>query len=260
MADIHPTSVVHPGARLADHVKVGPFCVIGDHVSLGEGCILHSNVVIEGPSTFGKNNEFFPGCIIGTRSQDLKYSGEPTFLEVGDGNVFRENSNVNRGTVPGSKTVIGNNNNFLVAAHLGHDCLVGDHVILSGYAAVAGHVQIGDYAIVSGCSAVHQFVRVGEHSMIAGVARVTQDVPPFTISDGHPSVVRGINVIGLGRRGFSEEDIRALKQCYKKIFLHKGTKLDDAFAELKADPKYGSNPCLKRMIEFLETSERGFGH
>lgn len=260
MADIHPTAVVHPGAHLADHVKVGPFCVIGDHVVLGEGCVLHSNVTIEGPSSFGENNEFFPGCVIGTKSQDLKYSCEPTFLEVGNNNVFRENSNINRGTMPGTKTVVGNNNNFLVAAHVGHDCVVGDHVIISGYAAVAGHVQIGDYAIISGCSAIHQFVRIGEHSIIGGVSRVTQDIPPYTVSEGHPAVVRGINVIGLDRRGFGQDDIRALKQAYKKMFLHKGTKIDDAIEELQADPKHGGNPYLKRLIEFLKTSERGFAH
>lgn len=260
MADIHPSSVVHPGACLADHVKVGPFCVIGDHVVLGEGCILHSNVTIDGPSTFGKDNEFYPGCVIGTQSQDLKYSGEPTFLEVGDRNVFRENSNINRGTKPGTKTVVGNDNHFLVAAHVGHDCVIGDNVILSGYAAVAGHVNIGNYAIVSGCSAVHQFVRIGEHSLVGGVARVTQDIPPYTVAEGHPAVVRGINVIGLDRRGFAQEDIRALKQGYKKLFLHKGTKIDDAIAELQNDPKYGSNLHLNRLIEFLKTSERGFVH
>ena len=260
MADIHPTSVIHPGAQLAEHVRIGPFCVIGDKVTLGEGCVLHSNVVVDGPSSFGKNNEFFPGCVIGTKSQDLKYSGEPTFLEVGDGNVFRENSNINRGTDPGSVTKIGNNNHFLVASHLGHDCIVGNNVILSGYAAVAGHVQIGDYAIVSGAAAVHQFVRIGEHSLIGGVARVVQDIPPYTISEGHPAIVRAINVVGLTRRGFFEEDIRALKQCYKKLFLHKGTNINEAIVELQDDPKYGKNACLNRMIEFLKTSERGFAH
>lgn len=260
MADIHPSSIVHPGAELASDVKVGPFCVIGDKVRLGVGCILHSNVVLDGPSTFGKGNEFSPGCVIGTKTQDLKYTGEPTFLEVGDYNVFRENTNVNRGTAVGGKTIIGSHNLFLISAHIGHDCVLSDHIILSGFAVLAGHVTVGDYAIVSGCSAVHQFVRIGEHSMTGGVARVVQDVPPYMISEGHPAAVRSINVIGLRRRGFSEEDIKALKQCYKKIFLHKGTSLHLAIETLEADEQYCNNSCLKKLITFLQTSERGFGH
>lgn len=260
MADIHPSAVIHPTAKLADDVQIGPFCVVGPNVTLGPGCILHSHVVLEGPSTFGKGNIFYPFAVIGLRSQDLKYSGEPTWLVVGDNNTFRENCNINRATSPGDKTVIGSNNLFLINSHIGHDCIVGDHVILSGFAAAAGHVQIGDYAILSGCAAIHQFVRIGEHSLVGGVARVPQDVPPFTIVEGHPAAVRAINTIGLTRRGFAEDDIKALKQCYKKIFLKGSAHLSEAIATLKADPKYGTNPCLLRMVQFLETSERGFCH
>lgn len=260
MAEIHPSAVVHPGAELADDVYVGPFCVIGNKVKLGKGCVLHSNVTIDGPSTFGECNEFYPHCYIGGRSQDLKYKGEPTYLEVGHHNVFREYSSVNRATDPGEKTVVGNYNNMLVAAHMGHDCRMGDHVILSGYAAIAGHVVIGDYAIVSGGTVVHQFVRIGEHSLIGGGNRVVKDIPPYMISEGHPCVVRSVNTIGLQRRGFSEEDIRALKQAYKKFFLHKGTVFSDAVEELLNDERFGTNPYVVNLVKFLQTSERGFGH
>ncbi len=260
MAEIHPTAIIDPTAELADDVKVGPYCVIGKHVKLGAGCILHSHVVLDGPSTFGKGNEFFPFSVIGLKSQDLKYKCEPTFLEVGDYNVFRENSNINRSTTPDTKTVIGSHNSFLINSHCGHECVVGDHCIFSGYAGVAGHCEIGDYAIISGFAALHQFVRVGEHSMIGGCARIVQDVPPFTIAEGSPAAVRGVNLIGMSRRGFSEEDCRAMKQCYKKLFLKKGCNIDDGLNELLADEKYGSNPSLLRMVEFIKTSERGFIH
>ena len=260
MADIHPSAIVDPTAELADDVIIGPYCVVDAHVQLGEGCVLHSHVVLGGPSRFGKRNEFFPFSVIGLKSQDLKYAGEPTFLEVGDDNVFRENSNINRSTTPDTKTVIGNNNLFLINSHCGHECIVGNHCIFSGYAGVAGHCQIGDYAIVSGFAALHQFVRVGEHSMIGGCARITQDVPPFTIVEGSPAIVRGVNLIGMQRRGFSEEDTRAMRQCYKKLFLNKNTKMDKAMEALLADEKYGKNPSLLRTIEFLRSSERGFTH
>ncbi len=257
MSDIHPTAIIDPTAQIADNVKIGPYCVVGPHVTLGEGCILHSHVVLEGPSSFGKGNEFFPFSVIGLKSQDLKYKCEPTYLEVGDYNVFRENCNINRSTTPETKTVIGSHNLFLINSHCGHECIVGDHCILSGYAGVAGHCEIGDYAIISGFAALHQFVRVGEHSIIGGCARVTQDVPPFTIAEGLPAVVRGINSIGLQRRGFEEEDVRALRQCYKKLYLNKGVNFEQARLELLADEKYGSNPNLKRMLEFINSSVRG---
>ncbi len=260
MAEIHPSAIVHPGAELADDVRVGPFCVIGDQVKLGKGCVLHSNVTIEGPSTFGENNEFFPHCYIGGKSQDLKYAGEPTYLEVGHRNVFREYSTVNRATAVGDRTIVGNDNHMLVSSHMGHDCRMGDHVILSGFAAIAGHVEIGDYAIVSGGTVVHQFVRIGEHSLIGGGNRVPKDIPPYMISEGHPCVVRSVNTIGLMRRGFPEADIQALRHAYKKLFLHKDTIIAQAIEELLADEVYGKNEYVLRLIEFLKTSKRGYGH
>lgn len=260
MAEIHPTAIVDPTAELADDVKIGPYCVVGPHVRLGAGCVLHSHVVLGGPSVFGKGNEFYPFAVIGLRSQDLKYKGEPTFLEVGDFNVFRENCNINRSTTPETKTVIGNYNHFLINSHCGHECVVGDHVILSGFAGVAGHCHIDDWAIISGFAALHQFVHIGAHAMVGGCARVPQDVPPYVIAEGFPAVVRAINRVGLTRRGFAEEDIKALKFAYRKIFLDKNNDKEAAMDLVLADETYGKNPHILHLVNFLRSSERGFIH
>lgn len=257
MADIHPTAIVDPTAELADDVKVGPYCIIGPHVTLGAGCVLHSHVVLGGPSTFGKGNEFFPFSVIGLKTQDLKYKGEPTFLEVGDYNVFRENANINRSTSADTKTIIGSHNHFLINCHCGHECHVGNHCILSGYAGVAGHCVIEDWAIISGFAALHQFVRVGQHAMVGGCARVPKDVPPFMIAEGFPAAVRSLNIIGMQRRGFTADDERALKFVYRKLFLDKTSNLQNSLDLVKSDAQYGSNPHVLSVIKFMEESERG---
>lgn len=257
MADIHPTAIIDPTCEIADDVKIGPYCVVGPHVTLGKGCVLHNHVVIGGPSTFGECNEFFPFSVIGLKTQDLKYKGEPTFLEVGHHNVFRENCNINRSTSAETKTIIGNYNNFLINSHCGHEVIVGDHCILSGFAGVAGHCIIEDWAIISGFAALHQFVRVGKHAMVGGCARVGKDVPPFTIVEGHPATVRSINLVGMQRRGFTEDEIRAVKLCYKKLFLNKGCNQAEGLAAIEADERSGQNPCAKYMVDFVRSSERG---
>ncbi len=261
MAEIHPTAIIDPTAELADDVKIGPYCVVGPHVKLGKGCVLHSHVFLDGPSTFGEGNEFYPFAVIGSKSQDLKYRGEPTFLEVGNHNVFRENCNINRSTFPETKTIIGSYNNFLINSHCGHEVEVGDHCIFSGFAAVAGHCRIGNWVIVSGCSALHQFVRMGDHSMTGGCARIVQDVAPYMIAEGNPAAIRSVNQVGLMRRGYSEEDVKALRFAYKKLFLKKGGNLQEGIATVVADEKYGSNACVKNLVDFLlAPTERGFIH
>ncbi len=260
MADIHPTAIIDPTAELADDVKIGPYCIVGPHVRLGRGCVLHSHVVLDGPSTFGECNEFFPFAAIGGKSQDLKYKGEPTVLEVGDRNVFRENCNINRSTTPETKTIIGSDNLFLINSHCGHECIVGNHCIFSGFAAAAGHCQIGDWVIVSGFAALHQFVRVGDHAMIGGCARVTQDVAPYMIAEGFPAAIRAVNQIGLQRRGFAPEDIQALRFAYKKLFLKKGCNIQEGIDTILSDGTHGSNEAVHKLIRFLQSSERGFIH
>jgi UDP-N-acetylglucosamine acyltransferase len=253
---IHPTAIVSPQAELAAEVEVGPWCVIGGRVVLGPGCRLHSHVVIEGPAVFGARNEFFPFAVVGGKSQDLKYAGEPTRLEVGDDNVFRENCTVHRGTTAEIATRIGSHNLLLAYAHVAHDCHLGNHVILSNNGTLGGHVLVEDYAIVSGLTAVHQFCRIGEHSITGGCSKIIQDIPPFMIVDGNPAETRGINKVGLERRGFSSDDLRALRTAYKRLFFRKELNLGNAINALRLD-RASDNPHVARLIAFIESSPRG---
>ncbi len=253
---IHPTAIISPEARLGANVEVGPYCVIAAGVELGDGCVLHSHVILGGPCKIGRDNHFFPFAAVGGKSQDLKYQGEPTFLEVGDRNVFRENCTIHRGTHEHTPTRIGSDNLFLCYSHVAHDCQIGNHVILSNNGTLGGHVVMEDHAIVSGLAAVHQFCRIGCHSITGGCAKVVQDVPPYMIIDGNPAATRGLNLVGLQRRGFDENDIRALKSAYKKLFLRKDVNLTTQLSSLKADRPANHEP-VKRLIAFIEGSQRG---
>ncbi len=253
---IHPTAIVSPLAQIGNRVRIGPYCVVGAHVELGDECVLHSHVVLEGHAKIGRGNEFFPFAAVGGKSQDLKYSGEPTFLEVGDHNVFRENCTVHRGSHESLPTRIGSHNLLLCYAHVAHDCQLGNHIILSNSVGLAGHIVVEDYVIISGLAAAHQFCRIGTHALIGGLSKVIQDVAPFMIVDGHPASTRGLNLIGLQRRGFAEEDIRALKAAYKKLFLKKDGNLATALSSLKATHA-ADTPQVARLIHFIENSERG---
>ncbi len=253
---IHPTAIVSPLASLGRNVRIGPYCIVGANVELGDDCVLHSHVVLEGHSKFGRANEFFPFAVIGGKTQDLKYVGDPTYLEVGDHNVFRENCTVHRGTHESLPTRIGSHNLLLCYSHVAHDCQLGDHIILSNSVGLAGHITVEDHAIVSGFAAVHQFCRIGRHSIIGGLSKITQDVPPFMIVDGNPAGTRGLNAIGLQRRGFSEDDIKALKSAYKKLFLKKDGNLATSLSSLKATHA-ADTPQVAHLIDFIEKSERG---
>lgn len=253
---IHPTAIVSPLASLGRNVRIGPYSIVGANVELGDDCVLHSHVVLEGHSKFGRGNEFFPFAAIGGKTQDLKYVGDPTYLEVGDHNVFRENCTVHRGTHESLPTRIGSHNLLLCYSHVAHDCQLGDHIILSNSVGIAGHIVIEDYAIVSGVAAVHQFCRIGKHSIIGGCSKVVQDVPPFMIVDGNPASTRGVNLIGLQRRGFAEDDIKAIKSAYKKLFLKKDGNLATSLSSLKATHA-ADTPQVAHLINFIEKSERG---
>lgn len=253
---IHPTAVISPEAKLGANVRVGPFCVIGAGVELGDGCVLHSHVVLDGPSRIGRDNEFFPFAAVGGKTQDLKYVGEPTLLIIGDRNVFRENTTIHRGTHEHTPTIIGDDNLFLCYSHVAHDCQLGNHIILSNNGTLGGHVVVEDHAIVSGLTAVHQFCRIGKHSITGGCSKITQDIPPFMIVDGNPAATRGLNLVGLQRRGFSPESIRELKTAYKKLFLRKDANLTVALSSLKA-MHAASDPQVAHLIAFIEGSPRG---
>ena len=252
---IHPTALVDKGAKLGPGVTVGPYAVIGAGVELGEGSSVGHHATLEGPSKIGPRNIFFPYAAIGFKTQDLKYKAEPTHLEIGEGNVFREFSTVHRGTGPGEKTIIGNGNLFLAYAHIAHNCVVGHKTIFSNNATLAGHVTVGDHAVISGLSAVHQFCRIGAHAIIGGCAKIVQDVPPFLIADGNPAQLRGVNHVGLERRGFSEGDIKALRRAYR-LLADKTLNISQAIAKIEASDD-APNPNVQTLVAFLKTTERG---
>lgn len=251
---IHPTAVVDPSAEIGDSVEIGPYCVIHPGVVLGEGCWLQNHVTLDGPLRVGAHCRFYAFSSIGQRSQDLKYSGEPTYCEIGDGNSFREFCTVNRATSPGGKTTIGSQNHFLAYSHVAHDCQVGSHVIFSNNGTVAGHVVVEDYAILGGLSAVHQFCRIGSHSIIGGCTKIVQDVPPFMIADGNPAEVRATNQVGLERRGFSEEARRALRTAHQLLY-RKNLNVSQALEEIEKLEDHQS--VLASLVRFVRSSGRG---
>ena len=186
---IHPTAIVDPAAQLGAGTVIGPYCVVGPAVSLGENCTLQNHVTLAGPLTAGSGNKFYAFCSIGQQSQDLKYRDEPTYLEIGNENCFREFCTVNRSTTGDGKTRVGSRGNFLAYSHIGHDCAVGDAVIFSNNGTLAGHVQVGDHAVIGGLTAVHQFCRIGRFAITGGCSKIVQDVLPFMIADGNPAEV-----------------------------------------------------------------------
>jgi UDP-N-acetylglucosamine acyltransferase len=254
-AQIHSTALVDPGARLGAGVSVGAYAVIGAEVELAEGCQVGHHATIEGPSRSGPRTIFFPYTAIGFKTQDLKYQGEPTYLEIGEENTFREFSTVHRGTGPGEKTVIGDHNLFLAYSHIAHNCVVGTHTIFSNNGTLAGHVTVGDYAVISGLSAVHQFCRIGEHAIIGGCAKIVQDVPPYLIADGNPAHLRGVNHVGLERRGFAEGDIKALRRAYR-VLADRSLNFSQAVEKLEATPD-AANGHVAKLIAFFKSTQRG---
>ena len=252
---IHETAIIDKQANLASDVEVGPYCVIGKDVQIDAGCKLHSHVVIKGPTTIGKRNQFFQFCSIGEDPQDKKYHGEASRLEIGDDNHFREACTVHRGTEQGGMlTKVGNDNLIMAAAHIAHDCILHDHIIMANYAALAGHVTIEDYANIAAYSAVHQFSYIGAHSFIARAAMVSKDVLPYVMVTGPEAKVCGLNLVGLKRRQFSKETIVALKKAYKIIFRNSLTVKEILLA---LQPLAQDYPDIKLLINGLERSERG---
>lgn len=252
---IHPTAIVHPGARIAEGVEIGPYAIIGENVSLGAGTWVGPHAVVEGWTEIGRDNRIFQFASVGAAPQDLKFHGEKTYLRIGDRNTVREFVTLHRGTQSGGEeTVIGDDNLFMAYAHVAHDCHVGSHVILANGGTLAGHVVVDDFAILGGLSAVHQFSRVGCHVMISGGAMVTQDIPPYTIAQGDRATTVGINIVGLKRRGFTEDAIRAIKQAYKIVF-RSGLRLEDALARIEGE--LGEGPELAVFVDFIRNSQRG---
>ena len=253
-SQIHPTAIIDPGAEIGTGCVIGAYCVVGRLVKLGAGCTLHHHVSVTGPSCIGARNRFHPFACIGQQSQDLKYTEEPTCLEIGDDNVFREFCTVHRGTAPQSCTRIGHGGNFLAYTHIAHDCVIGNHVIFSNNGTVAGHVEVGDFAIIGGLTAIHQFCRIGQHAITGGCSKIVQDVPPFMIADGNPARVRGVNKVGLERHGFDENRLRTLKEAYR-ILYRSSLNLQEAVEKmsLTLDP----SADLAVLTAFATSSARG---
>lgn len=254
---IHSTAIVDPSAQLGSGVEVGPYCIVGPGVVLGDGCKLQHHVTLCGPARIGRDNTFYAYGSVGQQTQDLKYKGEPTWLEIGDGNCFREFVSIHRGTFPGDATRIGSRGNFLAYSHIAHDCVVGDDVIFSNNATLGGHVQVGDHAIIGGLSAIHQFCRIGRFAMLGGCTKIVQDVPPFMIADGNPAEIRGINAIGLSRHGFAVKTIREIKNAYRLLYRKK---LNVKEAAEQIAEKLQPLPEIAHLLEFLASSERGIVH
>lgn len=251
---IDPRAIIAPDAEIAEGVEVGAYTIIGAGVRIGAGSWIGPHAVINGPTTLGRENKVFQFASVGDAPQDKKYRGEPTRLEVGDGNVFREFCSVNRGTANGrGVTKIGDENLFMAYSHVAHDCIVGSNCVMSNCTALAGHVELGDWVILSGYAGIHQFCKVGSHSFLANNAAVTRDVPPYLLVAGTPAEPKGINSEGLKRRGFGPEQITNIRNAYRLLY-RSGLKLAAATEQLQA--LAADRPELLPFVQFLAASER----
>ena len=252
---IHATAIVAPDARVAPDVEIGPYTVIGTQVEIGRGCSIGPHAVINGPTTIGEENRIFQFASIGEGPQDHSYKGEPTRLEIGDRNTFRECVTINRGTTKDKGvTTIGSDNLFLAYAHVAHDCIVGSHCIFSNAVGLAGHVEVDDWAILSPYAGVHQFCKIGAHAFLANNTAATYDIPPYVIADGRPAEPRIVNEVGLRRRGFTAEQVRNIRNAFRVLY-RSGLKLAEATEQLTEIAQ--TQPEIKPFVEFLARSQRG---
>jgi len=252
---IHPTAIVHPGAKLAAGVSIGPYSIVGEHVEIGEGTTIGPQVLIEGRTRIGAHNRIYAFSALGGTPQDKKYAGEATALEIGDRNTIREFCTFNCGTTQDAGvTRIGNDNWIMAYVHVAHDCQVGNNTTFANAASIAGHVHVGDYAVLGGFTGVHQFVLIGAHSMTAGATLLLQDLPPYVMAAGNDCKPFGINAEGLKRRGFSEDQIGEIRRAYKTLY-RSGLGLEEA--RLAIAERAVKAPELKLLVDFLGRSRRG---
>ncbi|MCE2493690.1 MAG: acyl-ACP--UDP-N-acetylglucosamine O-acyltransferase [Alphaproteobacteria bacterium] len=248
-ARIHETAIVEDGARLGEDVVVGAYSCVGPGVELGDGVEIKSHVVVAGSTRVGQGCRMFPFASIGQQPQDLKYRGEPSRLEIGENNTIREYVTMNPGTEGGGMvTRVGNGCAFMVGAHVAHDCIIGDSVIMANYASLGGHVCVGDHAIIGGLAAVHQFVRIGRHAMIGGMSGVEHDVIPYGSVMGDRAALCGLNIIGLKRRGFSRASIRSMRDAYRRLFEPQGT-LKQRVAQVGTT--FAETPEVMDIVNFM---------
>jgi UDP-N-acetylglucosamine acyltransferase len=253
--NIHPTAIVAAGAQLGENVTVGPFSLVGEHVSIGDGTWVGPHVVLEGHTTIGRENRFFQFCSIGAINQDKKYKGEPTRVEIGDRNTFRESCTVHIGTTQDKHcTRVGSDNWVMAYVHIAHDCVVGNHTTFANCTQLAGHVEVGDWAILGGFSGVHQFCKIGAHVMTAVGSVILQDIPPYVMAAGNTATPFGINAEGLKRRGFAAAQLQALKRAYRTLY-RSGLGLEEAKEKLRQDA--ATEPVVQALVDFLDQSQRG---
>lgn len=254
MTHVHASAIVSPKAQLADDVTVGPFAVIEDTVTIDSGAVIGSHVLLAPGTVLGKNVKIAHGAVIGTNPQDLKFGGEVTKAIIGDNTVVREYATINRGTKYHMQTVVGKDCFIMAYAHVAHDCIIGNNVIMANSVNLAGHVEVDDYAILGGVLPVHQFVKIGAHCMVGGGFRVQQDICPYALVGGYPLKVVGINSIGLRRRGFADDTIKRLEQTFKVLFFS-GLNTTQAVERIKNEIQL--IPEIENVLTFLNRSNRG---
>lgn len=254
MPKIHPSAIVDSKAELADDVEVGPFSIIEGDVQIGSGSKIHSHVLIANGTRIGDHCTIHHSAVLGTVPQDLKFKGEQTTLEIGDNTVIREFCDLNRGTLDRGKTMIGKDVFLMAYTHIAHDCFLGDNVILANSVQMAGHVTVENFVIIGGLVPIHQFVTIGQHSFIGGGYRVSQDVPPYILAAGEPLGYKGLNIVGLKRRGFSKETIHALHACYRLLYQSKMNKSQALQAIRSEVPSIAE---VENVLKFIEASDRG---
>ncbi|MDD4100900.1 MAG: acyl-ACP--UDP-N-acetylglucosamine O-acyltransferase [Candidatus Cloacimonetes bacterium] len=256
MNQIHPTAIIKEGAKLGDNCVIGPYCVIGEHVVLGDNNILHNNVILDGHSSFGNGNTIFSFAVLGTDPQDLKFSGEPTHLRVGSNNTIREFCTINCSNQMEEDTVVGNNNLLMEYVHIAHNCQIGNNCVIANVVQLAGHVHVHDFVTIGGVTAVHQFVHIGTQAFVGGASAVKKDIVPFSRGQGNPYQTVGLNSVGLMRKGFSNEDIAAIKDIYNLFYRDK---LNTTQALQKAE-SMDLTPLQKVFVDFVKTADRGISN
>lgn len=254
-AQVHPTAIVEPGAQLGADVEIGAYAFVGAAVTLGPGTRLHHHASVEGNTVLGAQCEVFPYACIGGKTQDLKFKGGNPGLRVGDRNVFREYVTLHAATNDGDLTRVGSDNVLLAACHVAHDCVLGDHIVMSNGAMLAGHVVVEDHVVIGGYGGIHQFCRLGAFAMLSATAKLVHDLPPFFIADGTPAEVRAINKIGLERNGFTPEQVDRVKLIHRTLYRD-GLNRSQALEKLAADPQAASAE-FQRVLTFARQSERG---
>ena len=254
VAFIHETAVVAPGARIGKNVEIGPYSVIGENVEIGDGTKIGPHVVITGWTSIGKDCQIFQGASIGEVPQDLKFRGEKSYTFIGDRTVIREGATVHRATGEGEETRIGSDCLLMALTHVAHNCVLGNHIIMSNLASVAGHAVVEDRAVIGGMAGVHQFVKIGRNAMVGGMAKLVQDVVPYTIVDGHPAKVVGLNSVGISRAGIPMEARRNIKKAYK-ILYRSGLSLSEAISVIEQE--VDSCEEVEHFLRFLRDADRG---